>query len=338
MNKAIKQILAAKEYADIFEPDLSKAKDKYIELCKLCHPDVCADRDATVAFMKLNTMYHEAEAALLNDTWASSKLIIFKTIDNKTLEVRPQYRHAFECGEYLIGASHVIFVFDKTKEKYAAQFVNRVKVINFAHKEINLNFKKFFPDFLKAYETIDKEKIIVLKKNKDIYPLRSVVENLWECNIPPKHLAWMITRLINLCCCMQHMKDGVKLVHNGIALDNLFVCLDQHSICLLGGWQYAVNEGEKMLGTTKEIFDVMPPAVKTNKIASCVTDIESIKLFGRTMSNAETPPALTDYFNSGSNEDAVVELQRWDAALQSAFGARKFIKVDYTEDKIYKGV
>lgn len=332
----IKQILAAREYADIFEPDINSVKSTYFTLSKICHPDICREEDAYEAFTKLNTMYHEALAALQNGNWQSKYLVRIKTIDNKTLEVRPQYSYDFECGKCLVGTSHVLYVFDKNKEKFSTQYINRVAAIDFAHKEIALKFKHFLPEIFKVYETIEKEKVVVLNMRPEVVPMRPVVENFFGRKVPPRHLAWMITRLLNLCCCFKYMGGG-GCVHNGITLDNMFVDLTNHDIYLYGGWQYAVKDGEKMIGTTKEIFDVMPPAVKANKIASPVTDIESVKLFGRTLMTPETPPALVEYFNSGSSSDALAELKKWEKVLTSAWGERKFIKIDWTLDKIYKG-
>ena len=84
----IKQILAAREYADIFEPDINSVKSTYFALSKICHPDICREEDAYEAFTKLNTMYHEALAALRLVMFCTSLIKTKKNFRPNTLTVR----------------------------------------------------------------------------------------------------------------------------------------------------------------------------------------------------------------------------------------------------------
>jgi len=85
-----------------------------------------------------------------------------------------------------------------------------------------------------------------------------------------------------------------------------------------------------MLGTTKEIFSVMPISSKQNKKSNLATDLESIKLLGRELlgeKNSKVPKEVTEFLNSGSSENPFKEFEKWDKSLIKAYKKRKFIKI-----------
>lgn len=193
-------------------------------------------------------------------------------------------------------------------------------------------FKNLFPQVISEYNTLDNKHIIVISKTKDVYPLRAVIENVFNGEIPDKHLAWMISRLINICCFLK--MNG--LVHNGINIDNCFVSTDFHSILLLGGWWYTTDEDSAMIGTSKDIYNIMPPLVKANKISKSITDIESIKAFGRQYISTSAPQAFKNFLSSGTKESSIEESKKWDKALIDSYGKRKFIKIITNKNLVYK--
>ena len=83
-----------------------------------------------------------------------------------------------------------------------------------------------------------------------------------------------------------------------------------------------------MIGTTKNIYNVMSPKTKGNKESDFTTDIESIKSIGRKYSDIETPDTIKNFYNEGSCGDAFIEMEKWDKALLAGYGKRTFIKID----------
>ena len=146
----------------------------------------------------------------------------------------------------------------------------------------------------------------------------------------------------NICCFLKYN----NIVHNGININNCFISPEHHAILLLGGWWYATKAEDKMIGTTKEIFDIMPILSKNNKKSSAITDLESIKLLGRTlngynnprtfMKETDIPKPIAEFLIGGSGADAYKEFQTWDTVLDKGYGVRKFIPLSVTKKQIYK--
>ena len=121
-----------------------------------------------------------------------------------------------------------------------------------------------------------------------------------------------------------------------ISIDNCFISPNAHSVLLLGGWWYAVREGENMLGAAKEIFEIMPVSAKSAKRASAVTDLESVKLIGRELlgRSAKAPKPFMDFLTGGSGSSPYEEYEKWDRALYASYGERRFVKMEIND--LYK--
>ena len=332
-QKLITKLLDEKtKYGDIFKNDGHKLPIDYKNMCKLIHPDVCADPRATDAFARLQILYNEASECVGTSVWEGTNYIEIKTTAGKTLQIKYQYHCVFEIGEYYVCNRNIIYIFDFSKKKYYNNYIKSIKNIKFADKEMEKMFKPLFPTIVSEYNTKDEKHVIVLSKTTDVFPLRCVIENFYNGQIPATHLAWMISRMMNIGC---YLKFNGQ-VHNGINIDNMFVSLEYHTILLFGGWWYATNAGEPMIGTTREIYSIMPPKVKADKVSNSITDIESVKAFGRQYLEDTAPQAFKDFLNSGSGEDSMKEMEKWDEALLDSFGKRRFIKIDATVNQIYK--
>ena len=329
INKILKDGV---KVGDIFPNDPVEAKKVYRDLIKQYHPDNCYDPRASDAIQALQSLYAQAEKMFVDGTWEKSNYIEIKTTSGKRLQVNYQYHCVFELGEYFVCNKNIIYLFDFNKKKYYNNYIQNIKNLKYADKGMEDMFKRFFPTVVSEYDTEDSRHVIVLSKTEDVYPLRCVIENLFNGDVPDTHLAWMISRLMNICCYLKYN----KIVCNGINLDSCFVSPEFHSILLLGGWWYTTEVAQPMIGTSKDIFDVMPPIVKANKISSYVTDVESVKAFGRKYLSSAAPQAFRDFLNSGTQEDSMKEMQKWDEALTKSYGKRRFIKIVSNKNQIYK--
>lgn len=332
VSALIDKILDEKtKYGDIFPNDNVKLPVKYKELCKKIHPDSCDDTRSTDAFTRLQTLYNEAAENVGAGVWEGTNYIEYKTVAGKTLQIKYSYHCVFELGEYYVCNKNIIYIFDFSKKKYYNNYIKSIKNIKFVDREMEKMFKPLFPTVISEHDTVNDKHIIVLSKTEDVFPLRCVIENFYHDAIPATHLAWMISRLMNICCYLKYNGQ----VHNGINIDNLFVSLQDHSIHLFGGWYYTTKENEKMIGTTKDIYFIMPPKVKADKVSNSITDVESVKAFGRKYLEDSAPQAFKDFVNSGTGEDSMKEMEKWDKALIDSFGKRHFIKIDVTAKQIY---
>lgn len=314
---------------DIF-PRTSETEMKklYKTLCLIYHPDVNKDPRATDAFTRLTSLFNIAIKNLDSDAWEKTNYIEFHLKNGKTVQITYQYHSTFEIGECYVTSTKVVYVFDFSKKKY---YNNYNKKIKYANKDMEKIFKRLLPSGIKEYDTDDRH-LIVIDKPMDVYPLKCLFENYFKGDIPERHLAWIISRLMNLACFFKYN----DIVINGIDIDSLFVCPSQHAIYLYGGWWYSVPENTKMIGTTKVIYDIMPPKVKADKIASSVTDVESIKALGRKYLSTAAPEPFRQFLNSGTSSNTYSEMAKWDKALTDSYGKRRFIKLEVPKEDIYR--
>ena len=143
----------------------------------------------------------------------------------------------------------------------------------------------------------------------------------------------MICRLCNLCCYFGY--HGIA--HNGLTVENCFISPQYHTLMPFGGWWYARPMGEKLLGVSKAVYDIMPVKAKSEKVAVYQTDLESMKLIGRKLlGSGNAPQPLLDFLNSGSSPDPMKEFQKWGKTLDAAYGKRQFIEMPVSKTDIYK--
>ena len=99
IQKLITKLLDEKtKYGDIFKNDGHKLPIDYKNMCKLIHPDVCADPRATDAFARLQILYNEASECVGTGVWEGTNYIEIKTTSGKTLQIKYQYHSEIEIG------------------------------------------------------------------------------------------------------------------------------------------------------------------------------------------------------------------------------------------------
>lgn len=322
MNK--EEILSIEKCGDLFSNDIDKCKEEYKILSKQWHPDRNID-DTSDVFIKITKLYKRAVNMIKSGTWEKTNYIEIKTNSSKTLAINYLSSFKFEIGMCYVCKENIIYVFDEDKEKYYFNALKRIESIKYSDKKMEKNFSKLMPKVHSTYKTLEGRCCLVLSKPKDVVLLKDVFE-YFEGSIDDKHVAWIISRLINIAC---FLKTN-NIVHNGININNCFVSLENHLVYLFGGWWYATKEDEKMFGTTKEIFNVMPISSKQSKKSNSATDIELIKLLGRYLlgeKNSKVPKEVTEFLNSGSSENPFKEFKKWDNSLIKAYKKRKFIKI-----------
>jgi hypothetical protein len=265
--------------------------------------------------------------------------------DGGGIELNYLDKFDFELGTCYVTTTKVVYILNATSAKYLPLMQSGLSSLSYRDKEMENYFSKFFPQNLK-YREIEGtgEKVIIFSKTPDVYPLKNLLQYFNKTGLQNKdrHIAWMITRLLNMAVLFNY--SGI--VHNGICLENCFVSPHYHTILIYGGWWYSTQVGDRMTGTTKGIYDVMPVTAKTSKTSSFVTDLESIKLLGRQLfgnencrklaEDTKVPKSIVDFLISGSSDNALKELKTWDKVLESAYGERKFIELEVTPEQIYE--
>lgn len=324
----MKDPIKAKSYSDLFTEDNLKAD--YIELMKTYHPDRYKGSDASKICAKINALYEEAKVHINDDTWGDESNIIYISLKNgRKKRIKYLYQGINETGEYYIGNTIVVFSF--TKKKFFDNYLSSVKKIKYADHKVKDYFERFMPEIIDSFTSADDKYYVVIRKTADVYPL-SLVKDIFK---QKEHAAWLSTRLFNLSAFLS--TSGI--VHNGISISNIFVSLEFHGASLLGGWQYAASEGSKMIGTNKQVYSIMSPSTKANKIATYNTDTMAIKDIICELLGGKTYRELVSIvgevwanFLLQSEDHPLDVVNKWEDVRDKSFKEHRFVKVDIPEN------
>lgn len=309
-TELIKFILkGCKRSGELFHSGEDNIRKEYREYAKIIHPDVCDDPDAEAAFQQLSEFYEDAIKSARDGTFGYL------------------HRMKFEIGERIVYDDRIIYIFDKGKEKYRERYSESCQKIRYKDMRMTETYRNRMPV---VWED-DKQQIVIHKKETQ-YPMDLFLK-VYGPELGGRDIAWMISRMCDLLCFLKY--NG--LVLNDIQPRSLFIDPDDHSISIYGGWWYAAREGEKMIGTSKEVYSLMPSAVRTNGLASAITDMESMKQMFRTIcAGKDIPKPITDWIDSGSTGDPYQAYFDWNVALDKAYGPRKFKKFETKKENIYQ--
>lgn len=325
----VKRILNAVYCGDLFPRDLVAARELYHDLAKKVHPDICTDPCAEDAMDKLNKLYQRAQQCLEQGTWEADHMEWLISEDGSAVSVKYLFKSSFEQGVRYVCATSVLWLFSDKKD--AHRFEKQLSRIRYHNDKMKTEFSHQLPQLKKTIFFADGSCGIVVAKTVDQFPLDLVLKNVPDL-ITDRHLAWITSRLCNLCCFFSHN----NLSHNGLIPSNLFISAEKHSLSVLGGWQYAAMTDEKMQGVPRAVYDIMPATVKTSKTGNAVTDIESVKLIGRNVSkNLSLPKPVRAFYHSGSG-DSISEFRKWSYALHEAYGKRTFVPLTLTNKQVYQ--
>jgi len=331
------EILSAKKCGDIFrrgsKEDITL---EYRQLAKRFHPDLhkgSASYDVCVAVMaKLNEFRDCAFSMIERGLWEESNIIEIRDTHGKRYRGRYLKSVPFELGVSYIGANTVTYLFDPKYEQFFSNAVQQISGLRYADKEMEKEISRYMPHILYHFKTPEDKYCLIIKKPQDVFML-SDVQRVFGGKLPDRHVAWIISRLNNLCCYFSY--HGIA--HNGLTLNTCFISPSYHMILPLGGWWYATKIGERMIGTSKVVYDVMPVKVKSTKLSSITTDLEASKLIGRQLIDpGSVPKQILDYLNEGSSSKATAEFSKWNSTLDSAYGKRQFVEMKISESEIYQ--
>lgn len=334
------KILSAKKCGDLFsKADKKAVQQEYRELAKRFHPDICDRPDAEEVFKHLCGLYERAMDLISRGDWEESNVLLLREPVSRSrssnyLIYRIPYlkAHSFELGAMYVGDRTVTYILESRYASFYKNAIEQIQKLKYSDNRLESEFKRYMPQLDHMFkDSVTGSCCIILQKEPDVYALLDILD-YYGGTLPDKHAAWIISRLCNLCCFFQH----TRIVHNGLTIGDIFISPKTHAVFPFGGWWYTKREDDKIIGVPKEVYDVMPLSVRTSKKASHKTDLEAVKLIGRNIFKPEeTPKAIIDFLNSGGS-DAFEEFQKWNLALEKAYGKPHFVNMKVTKSDIYK--
>jgi hypothetical protein len=343
MELSSDQILQMKEPWELFKNPENIEVD-YKNLVKVWHPDKNDNSKlAENVMMNINGIYHKAKALIKSGKWEAPGYIRISGKSKVVHEIKYRTKHKFELGTMYVANRSVIWLIE---EKYTDLLQNGERAIQeliYCDEKMKEEFERCVPKVIARFETADNRLGLVVEKAPDLFLLRDVL-NYYEGKIPERHVAWILSRLNNIVCYLDY--NGISV--NGITTDTVFISPKYHGCALLGGWWYSVKQGEKMIGTSNEVFTVMPPQVKDKKLGNILTDMEAIRLIGRELLGdrngnslslmSSAPDAMISWLRGAATSNAFEELTKWKEVLEASFGERKFVEMDLNEHRLYSKI
>ena len=152
----------------------------------------------------------------------------FKFKDSAGVEHAYKYQkhHEFELGSMFFG-ENIGFEIDSEYSDLCQNAFRVISRLRFDDAEMRKQFAPQMPVDFMFYD----RNVVCPNLNKDIL-LKDLIE---YHDIPPEHIAWIISRLLNIRCYLQH----IGITHNCIDVNTVSVNPSNHWVWLFGGWWYA---------------------------------------------------------------------------------------------------
>ena len=323
----------------LFTGDADQARQEFRALVSIWHPDRCRRAEANPVFQHLNRLYDAAVQKLQKGFWQTADLLTLRATDGTRYEISYRREHEFELGRLFIGAETVTWLVGK---EHADLFENALAVINslpFADGRMAAEMQPALPEIAAQIETRD-QLALVMRKAPDWLLLRDVLD-LCGGRMDARHVAWIISSLLNLACYL----DFARLAHNAILSNAVFISPQQHSSALLGGWWYAVRQGQPLRAAPAATVQYAPPDAITRKRSDIRTDLELVRAVGRELLGDMTgarlardkaaPQPMLDWLRLPASGSPVRDYQTWQQALKASFGERRFVKLNLSTTDLY---
>ena len=338
------EILKMQKPYELFKGDLKEAKQTYIELMKIYHPDLHkGDNSYIEVTSKINSLYKEAIEELENGRWIEPNFIKLKGNNNKNYSMKFKISHEFELGNMYVGNNSIMYLLDAENSDLIENALNVLKNLKYENEEMKKEFKKYLPKVITTFETKDEKMGLVIEKDEELICLKDIWM-YFNKKMDARSVTWILSSLYNIACFLNYN----EIAHNGITINNYLICPKNHSGALLGGWWYSKKLKEKMIGVSSELYDVMPHSVKDSKESSAILDLEGIRLIGRTLLGDESgiqlafdkeiPKPLSSWLREISVSNPFEEYSRWNDVIIKSFGERKFIEMKIDKEKLYESL
>lgn len=324
------QILKITSYLELFGSTKAEQKKNFKNLCKTWHPDVNNSKEAKEVFEHIMFLWNNIGNSIVTD---GSKVIniTFEKENGKRVIIDNPISFDTALGKVYHTTTKVILVFEECRKKFYDNYLKQVNSLKYENSKMEQEFKRYFPEIKDTFKTKEGRYVIVINKTSEVKSLKLIVEEYVQKGekVPQEHLNWIFNRLYNLACYM----NWAGIVFNGLALENIWVSPEMHTVLLLDGWEYTVSKGENLIGLPLDVYNNVPNKVKTNKAADTLIDILSIRGLGCKLTNKGNDDIL-EFFESHVSEHATL-VEDWDTYYETM--RKHFPKKFYIwEDVPYK--
>lgn len=308
---------------------------------KQWHPDYCPDPRAGDVFHWLRTLAAAAERKIGQGLWETPGLLHLTSTAGDKFKMRYARKVTVDVGTMFVGRKFVGFDIPSDNRDLLENAQRQLAALTYANDAMRGEFARYFPDVARTIET-PTGAFMLLNKTPDVLLLQDVLAH-YKDKMPARHVAWVISRLLNIAC---YLEVQGKVSHNAIGPDTVFISPAHHSACLLGGWWFAAGLGAPLKAASPRMLQCAPPDVLQKKVGDRRTDMEMIQALGRELlgdatgvrlaTDSTVPAALVDWLQISTHQSAVATYRDWqERVLMDAFGERKFVRMDIAHETLY---
>ena len=241
----------------------------------------------------------KADAAQDNSLWANSAEKSFVTASGQNVLIRYLFYTEDDGVSTFTARDSVVQVFAKDSAYKADLMQRNLGMLHYPPAAIK-NLSRSFPTVKTRLPLDDGSILLAVDKPENVYPLFAFG------NIKPDHVAWIVSRLENMCCVFAY--SGI--VHGGINPDTVYINPRTHEAFLYGSWWKARRMKEVLPGGQgQDLRDLRSTA---------------IKLSGQYLK--ASPAAFQAFLHGAPAGDAYADFAKWDEVIEKGFGGHKFVK------------
>jgi hypothetical protein len=301
---------------DLFPGSADDVKLKFRSLARKWHPDTNPGVDQNV-FAHIVTLHQRVVASLL----VKNRSEMFKSIEGKNFRFEFLSKTSTENSSVLVGRNVIAHVIDKDfadlcENSDAFKFA-------FAGSEMAEEMRRFLPR-LKQKITLDNGSILYVEAKR---PDELLLSDLLRTGpVDPRHVAWMITRLLNICCWLEW--GGIS--HGSILPETLLVSPEQHGMALTGPFLSYARVGEKYAALPSSAIDEKPSLLVEN-VSDISLDLRMVrsiarKALGGVFLPSDLPTPFAQWLTFPPAGTARLDFIGWEKARDASFGAPRFVK------------
>lgn len=339
LKLSAEQLLAIKNYHKLFVRGEKEVKHMCHRLLMKWHTDHCTHIAAEEVTSHILSLKEDALTALKTNSWGIGEILHFETKSTR-IELRHFGKIVLDgFGDHYVGRFHATTVTEAEMQDLVNTAVNafvRIEAVLKADPKLEINFMPQRFAEPKPFALTNGQILVRMEKTSDFLNLRHI---LARGPIHPKHVVWIISRLLGLAC----LCETADTPNLHIDVDVTYVNPKTHEVILMDGWQYAAHFGKKAVAAPRSTLKLCPGLAVTGipQIQHMIVMIKALAMrafgdkTGLTLHKL-IPKPLADWANDPPLRTAIEEFTHWDKVKAAAYGKPAFHELNLCEADIYE--
>lgn len=310
-----------------FGRDEEKAEKLRRSLISQWHPDRNSDPKAGHVFDHIKKLYASAKRRFKKNGCS----VVFVAPGDKRYQLTYERRFKIDEGTVYVGRQRISYQFAKEFADFALRSYDFIKKFPFFSPKMRKEMEQFLPKVNRHVTLNGGSEVLIMEKEAGYVPLQDVRDFLSD-GVPPKHVAWMGSSILNSMCYM----EICGFAHSALDVKHMLVDPVNHSIALYGGWWYAGYKNEPMYALPERSMRFAPHDIKHRKRHDNRLDQYLFREVLRELLGKQSiPKPMEDYIDLPPARNPIEDYERWVKVLEESFGKRRFVKLDIDPEDIY---